>query len=127
MQPILVTANYWKLSNLLEQELQRQGWATSIATSKIEVLQRVAVSSISLLILDLDLFGEQSAGILRAIRQRNHHLPILMITSLRERSDRANCVLKGAEKTLLKPFYLREVSKQIATSFVIPGSCNAPR
>jgi DNA-binding response OmpR family regulator len=113
MYPILITADYWKLSDLLEQELQRQGWVTSIATSKIEVLQQVAISPVSLLILDLDCFGEQSAGILRAIRQRNNYLPILMITSLRERSDRLSCILKGTESTLIKPFYLREVSKQI--------------
>jgi DNA-binding response OmpR family regulator len=113
MHPILITADYWKLSDLLEQELQRQGWVTSIATSKIEVLQQVAISSISLLILDLDFFGEQSSGLLRAIRQRNNHLPILIITSLTERSDRLSCLLKGTESVLIKPFYLREVSNQI--------------
>jgi len=70
-----------------------------------------------LLILDLMLPGLDGLSICRQLRNRDHYLPILMLTAKSSELDRVLGLELGADDYLTKPFSIRELVARVKALF----------
>ena len=80
--------------------------------SERDMLSVISRDSVSLVVLDLKLKGEDGMRIARDLRARSR-LPIIVLTGRNEEADRVMCLELGADDYLTKPFSPRELLARI--------------
>jgi two-component system, chemotaxis family, chemotaxis protein CheY len=76
------------------------------AASGLEAIEQLAVASISLIVLDLnmpDMHGLDVLGFVRA-SQKFQHIPVIVLTTRNDDQSRAAAMQAGATRYVTKPF-----------------------
>lgn len=73
------------------------------------------VAQFEVMILDLGLPDKDGLTLLRLLRERSFHLPVLILTARDSIADRVAGLQAGADDYLLKPFDLRELAARLHT------------
>jgi len=94
------------IAELVDFNLTREGYGVSIISSGEEVLTRIAELQPDLILLDLMLPGVDGLEVCRRIRQdeKNHRVPIIMLTAKSEDTDVVAGLEVGADDYVTKPF-----------------------
>ncbi len=110
---ILIIEDELELANLLQEALQIQGYKTLTAYSGRDGLRRIQEWSPNLVILDLKLPDIDGFEVCQRIRERDHRLPILILTARRETANRVKGLNLGADDYLVKPFDIDELLARV--------------
>lgn len=111
---ILVVDDDKEIRKLVSDYLLQNAYRVSIAASGTEMRKIMESTKVDLIILDLMLPGEDGLSLCRDLRSRNTvHIPVLMLTALREETDRIIGLEMGADDYLIKPFAPRELLARI--------------
>jgi two-component system OmpR family response regulator len=105
----LVVDDDQEIRKLLGRYLGEQGFKVSLAGSKREFLERVATEPLDIVVLDVLLPDGSGLDLCRYLRQRAPHLPVILVTALKEEVDRIIGLEIGADDYLGKPFNPREL------------------
>jgi len=89
--------------------LAQRGFDVSHASSVDEALEALASGLPEIAVLDLRVPGGSGYQVLDAIRARDRHVPILILTALDAVDDRVRGLEKGADDYLVKPFAFSEL------------------
>ncbi len=111
-EKILVVDDELTLRETLQYNLQRQGYAVTLARTGPEALRLARETKPDLVVLDLMLPGMDGLEVCRILR-RESQMPILMLTARTEEIDRVLGLELGADDYLTKPFSLRELMARI--------------
>jgi two-component system response regulator ResD len=79
-------------------------------TSALQILEQRAVD---LVVLDIMLPGIDGFGVLKAIRDRQIWLPVVMLTAVGDEEDRIAGLEQGADDYLIKPFSPKELVARV--------------
>ena len=109
---ILVVDDDREIRDLLSRFLGKHGFRVTVARDGREMKQALADRKIDLVVLDLMLPGEGGLSLCRELRARSA-LPIIMLTAMREETDRVVGLEMGADDYLAKPFGPRELLARI--------------
>lgn len=109
---ILVVDDDQEIRSLLERYLVTQGFRVSTARDGRTMHERLAVSKIDLLVLDVMLPDGSGLDLCRSLRDGGT-LPIILLTALKEDVDRIIGLEIGADDYLGKPFNPRELVARI--------------
>ncbi|BCI70505.1 response regulator [Sphingomonas sp. S17] len=93
--------------------LRAAGHHIRIASTGHEALTLLNAEPFDLAVLDRLMPQGDGMGVLAAIRQRDRHLPVLMLTALGAIEDRVEGLEEGADDYLVKPFALPELTARI--------------
>ena len=96
-------------ARLLARGLRERSYAVDIAHDGASAIEKVAVYSYDLAILDILLPGLNGLGLCRALRDGGFTAPILMLTALDQPADRIAGLDSGADDYLAKPFDFGEL------------------
>jgi two-component system, OmpR family, alkaline phosphatase synthesis response regulator PhoP len=98
------------IAELIDHYLQREGWTTETVGDGRVALQRARAHAYDVVLLDVELPGEDGLSVLRELRRgrATRDLPILMITARGLESDRLGGLELGAE-----PFSPKELLARI--------------
>jgi two-component system OmpR family response regulator len=110
---ILVVDDDLEIRKLLGRYLDGQGLRVSLAADKKELEEKLATQQIDLIVLDVMLPGASGLDICRQLRDRKPHIPIILLTALKEEVDRIIGLELGADDYLGKPFNPRELLARI--------------
>jgi two-component system, OmpR family, response regulator len=110
---ILIVDDDAEIRSLLARYLTGQGFRTQTAASRRECETRLAQMAPDLVVLDVMLPDGSGLEICRDLRARKPHLPIIMLTALKEDVDRIIGLEIGADDYLGKPFNPRELVARI--------------
>lgn len=112
---ILVVDDEEKNRILLRDLLEVQGYEVTLAEDGEQALEKAFATSPDVVLLDIMMPGLNGYDVCRRLRQdsRTSHLPILMITALRERSDRLEGIQAGANDFLTKPIDAEEIRLRV--------------
>jgi two-component system OmpR family response regulator len=110
---ILVVDDDPEIRRLLGRYLDAQNFRVSLAADRRECEERLAGGRIDLLVLDVMLPDGSGLEICREIGQRRPHLPVILLTALKEDVDRIIGLEIGADDYLGKPFNPRELVARI--------------
>ena len=111
-QTILVVEDDARVSALLRNVLEEEGFAVREAASRAEVLNIIATVRIDLITLDIHLGADNGLEVARDIR-RYSRVPIVMVTGKDDVSDRVVGLELGADDYITKPFHIREVVARV--------------
>src|SRR5256886_8085570 len=120
MRLLLVEDNE-ELAQLLRQRLAAAGYETDLLTTAAEAQSAVATTRYAAMVLDLGLPDSDGLSILRAIRQREDPLPVLVLTARGGLQDRVSGLRSGADDYLVKPFAFEELLARPAALPRRPG------
>jgi two-component system, OmpR family, copper resistance phosphate regulon response regulator CusR len=110
---ILVAEHDAPLAHFLHQRLQEEHFSVQVVSNKSEA-QRLAVDQpYDVVLLDLDLPGEDGLDVLRGIRSKKPDLPVLILTGASVVEDRVRGLDAGADDYLAKPFAFAELAARI--------------
>ncbi len=108
MRVLLVEDNL-ALAQGIETALVREGHAVDHAASAAAAEHILAVETVDVMILDLGLPDEDGLQLLRRIRHRDEHFPVLILTARDSLEDKVRGLDLGGDDYLTKPFEQQEL------------------
>lgn len=110
---ILIVEDEESIREVIKQYLEREGFAVEEAISG-EVALLKFNSSISLVVLDLNLPNRDGIEVAKEIRKKSQ-VPIIMVTARTEESDELKGLSIGADDYIKKPFSPKVLMARIQT------------
>ncbi|MDX1617924.1 MAG: response regulator transcription factor [Balneolaceae bacterium] len=110
---ILIVEDDTEISELVQLNLQDQGYRTEISAEGDEAYQKIVTGRYDLIILDLMLPGTDGLEICKRMRADNDDTPLLMLTAKSEEFDKVLGLELGADDYLTKPFSIRELLARV--------------
>ena len=112
---ILIVDDEPEIAQLIQQTLEREGFACSVTTDGVQAMERYAQLQPDLVVLDWMLPGLDGLEVCTRIRQQAGAKDpyILMLTARGEEIDRVIGLSTGADDYLVKPFSPRELVARV--------------
>lgn len=110
---ILIVDDDPEIRTLLARYLTGQGFRVQVAANRRECESRIAQALPDLVVLDVMLPDGSGLEICRDLHAHHPHLPVIMLTALKEDVDRIIGLEIGADDYLGKPFNPRELVARI--------------
>ncbi|WP_373525182.1 response regulator [Nostoc sp.] len=103
--------------DLLERQLERQGYTVTTATNGPLALEMLQGMSYDLILLDIIMPGMNGFEVLQKIKRHENwrHIPVIVLSALDEIDSVIRCVEMGAEDYIPKPFKPVLLRAKIAT------------
>jgi FixJ family two-component response regulator len=92
------------------------GFRSKVFSSAEEFLASDTVSQMNCLVLDIAMPGMTGFDLLRELKVRGHHIPIVFITAQKDETVRERALEGGAVGFLLKPFSDTALLKALNTA-----------
>ena len=109
---ILVVEDEEALADSVRYNLEREGFAVSVAGDGLRALERFRSEAPSLVILDLMLPELSGLDVCRMIRSESA-VPIIMVTAKDSEADKVAGLELGADDYVTKPFSMRELVSRV--------------
>jgi DNA-binding response OmpR family regulator len=106
---ILLVEDDASLSRALQQALQKQGYSVNAVERGKAALHVVQTDAPDIVILDLGLPDMDGLAVLKAVREKQVDLPVLLLTARASLDDRISGLDGGADDYLPKPFEMTEL------------------
>jgi two-component system, OmpR family, copper resistance phosphate regulon response regulator CusR len=110
---ILLAEDEKKIADTLARGLSELDYEVQTAYDGNIALRFFEAQDFDLVITDINLPGINGYELARIIRQRNEHVPIIMLTALSATDDKIEGFDAGADDYLVKPFEFRELLVRI--------------
>ncbi len=114
--PVLVVDDEPQIQRLLRTSLTAQGYEVREAMTGRAALTALAVSPPDLVILDLGLPDIDGIELLRRIRARDPHLPVVVLSSRGDEHGKVEALNLGADDYVTKPFGMAELVARLRTA-----------
>jgi two-component system KDP operon response regulator KdpE len=123
---VLVVDDEPQIRKFLDISLRAQGYATLLAATGHEALERAATRSIDLVVLDLGLPDIEGHDVLRRLREWSA-VPVLVLSVRASESEKVRALDAGANDYVTKPFGVEELAARIRVLLRgRPGETAAP-
>ncbi len=109
---ILIVEDEESLADSVRYNLEREGYAVTVASDGRRALERFRAEQPSLVILDLMLPEVSGLDLCRAIRAESD-VPIIMVTAKDSEADKVTGLELGADDYVTKPFSVRELVSRV--------------
>ena len=110
---VLIVDDEKAIVDILEFNLQRDGYETLKAYDGPEGLRMAREENPDLLLLDIMLPGMDGFEVCRTLRAEHNDVPIVMITAREEETDKVFGLENGADDYVTKPFSMRELLARV--------------
>lgn len=110
---ILVVEDERELLANIAQGLRLLGYAVDTADNGDAAEELALVNQYDLIVLDINLPGQDGFTVLESIRRDNKTVNIIMLTARAEVSDRVKGFDLGANDYLIKPFHFEELEARV--------------
>ena len=98
---------------LLEYNLQKEGYETLGSTSTKNLQQLLEEEKIDLLLMDRNLPGEEGSEFIQKIRKDGDTTPVIYLSAKNKESEIEEGFLRGADDYITKPFNMKELLLRI--------------
>jgi DNA-binding response OmpR family regulator len=122
---ILVVEDERPIAEFVQRGLEAEGYSVSCAYDGEEGLAMARTGDYALVILDVLLPKMSGLDVIKAIREQDEALPVVMLTALAETDDVVTGLDLGASDYLTKPFAFAELLARIRAHLRQPGQANA--
>jgi two-component system response regulator RegX3 len=109
---VLVVEDEVSLADTIKYNLEREGYAVTVASNGMQALERFGAEGPKLVILDLMLPEMSGLDVCRAIRAESD-VPIIMVTAKDSEADKVAGLELGADDYVTKPFSVRELVSRV--------------
>jgi DNA-binding response OmpR family regulator len=110
---ILVVEDERKIAKFVQRGLKEYGFVVDVVSDGDEALEIILNHSFDAVVLDIMLPGRDGLSILRTLRERRNHVPVLILTARGETSEKVEGLNLGADDYLAKPFSIDELAARV--------------
>ncbi len=110
---VLIVEDEKKTASFIRKALQTEGFAADVCHNGEEALALATRTSFDGIVLDIMLPGRDGLSLLRLLRQRHNHTPVLLLSARGELTERVEGLNAGADDYLAKPFELVELVARV--------------
>jgi len=110
---ILIVEDEKKIADTLKFGLSEMGFTVEVAYDGKVGDHLFDSGGFNLVILDINLPGMNGYDLCKGIRQRDEHVPVLMLTSMSSLNDKVEGYDCGADDYMIKPFEFKELVLKI--------------
>ncbi|MFH1539379.1 MAG: sigma-54 dependent transcriptional regulator, partial [bacterium] len=110
---ILVIDDKQSIVEVLETALAREGFEVGSCNTGAEAMDAVREGAYDLVLCDVRLPDMDGTEILRAVKERQPHAAVIMITAYGSIENAIECMKLGADDYLTKPFNLEEMNEVV--------------
>ena len=100
-------------SNIVTSVLQTSGMVCDVAESGSAGITACKINKYDAVLLDIILPDYGGLCVLKAIKEVNEHIPVLILSGLSSIKDKARCLNAGADDFMEKPVYKEELIARI--------------
>jgi len=115
LRKVLVADDEHNIRHILDFSLHAEGFTVLSALNGEDAFNLAVEEDPDLIILDVMMPGQSGVETCRALKQdsRTGHLPIILLTALATREDRAEGLAAGANRYITKPFSPQKVVEAV--------------
>ena len=113
MSNLLLVEDAVRVAEFVKQGLEAEGHSVSVAANGPDGFALARQQFYDLLILDLMLPGYPGDELCRRLRATGNETPIMILTAVDDVSEKVDCLRKGADDYLVKPFDFDEFTARI--------------
>ena len=110
---ILIAEDERDLNRLIVKVLEKEGYGVDACFNGKEALYYLENTEYDAAVLDIMMPGMDGLEVLRAVRKKGLHLPIMFLTARDSIADRVTGLDTGADDYLIKPFDFDELLARI--------------
>lgn len=110
---ILVVEDEKKMAAFIAKALRAEGFAVDTLRDGDEALAAVVSTPFDGVVLDIMLIGRDGLSVLRQMRARGNHTPVLLLSARGQVNERVEGLNAGADDYLAKPFALDELIARV--------------
>jgi two-component system, OmpR family, copper resistance phosphate regulon response regulator CusR len=110
---ILLVEDEPKVAGFIKKGLEEEFHLVEIASDGIAGKEKAMSGNYEFIILDINVPKLNGIEVCKAIRNKNHNIPILMLTALGTTTDKVTGLDAGADDYLVKPFQFVELTARI--------------
>lgn len=110
---ILLAEDEPKLGQVIQDELNRQGYVTDVAYDGLVAEKLFKEHNYALILLDVNLPYKNGLALCKEFREAKKNIPIIMLTALGEIQDKMDAFNLGADDYIVKPFHFNELFARI--------------
>jgi two-component system, OmpR family, copper resistance phosphate regulon response regulator CusR len=110
---ILLVEDEPKVAGFIKKGLEEEFHSVEIAADGLIGKEKALSDDYEFVILDLNVPKLNGIEVCKAIRNKNHHIPILMLTAFGTLNDKVSGLNAGADDYLVKPFQFLELVARI--------------
>jgi DNA-binding response OmpR family regulator len=122
---ILVVEDERPIAEFIQRGLEAEGYSVACAYDGDQGLALARTNDFGLVLLDVLLPKLSGLEVLKAIREGDETLPVIMLTALAETDDVVTGLDLGASDYLTKPFAFAELLARVRAHLRQPGQANA--
>jgi two-component system chemotaxis response regulator CheY len=113
---ILAVDDSTSVLKMVESALRYKGYAVVAAADGVEALEALEREQFNLVVLDINMPRMDGLSLLKTIRERPEWagLPILMLTTEGQETDRDRALAMGATDYMVKPFKPTQLLERVA-------------
>src|SRR6478736_5027208 len=106
---ILLVEDEKKIADSLHKGLTENNFSVQLAYDGLQGKEMFEQNDFDLVILDINLPGMNGYDLCKKIRNRNTHIPIVMLTALNTTDNKIEGFDAGADDYIVKPFDFKEL------------------
>lgn len=110
---ILLIEDSPDIAEPIAAKLSREGHAVSIAEDGLSGEDFAVTGGFDVIVLDINLPGQDGFSLLPSIRRKNIATPVLVITARNQIADKVSLLDLGADDYIVKPFHLSELAARV--------------
>ncbi len=110
---ILIAEDEHDLNHLIVRVLEKEGYGVDSCFDGEDALFYLENTEYDAAILDIMMPKKDGLTVLKTLRQKNRHLPVILLTARDSIADRVNGLDSGADDYLIKPFDFDELLARI--------------
>lgn len=110
---VLVVEDEKKTASFIRKALQAEGFAVDVCHRGDDALAAASTTPFDGIVLDIMLPGRDGLSVLRQLRERQNHIPILLLSARGEVNERVEGLNAGADDYLPKPFAIAELVARV--------------
>ena len=110
---ILVVEDDRKTAEFIRGALKAEGFAVDVLHDGDKALACISDAPFDTVVLDIMLAGRDGLSVVRQLRVRGNHTPVLLLSARGEVNERVEGLNAGADDYLAKPFALEELIARV--------------
>ncbi len=110
---ILVAEDVGKVAEHIRQGLEVEGYSVDVARDGDEAMWLAEINPYDALVLDVMMPGKDGFSVVRQLRRKQIHAPVIFLTARGEVEDRIRGLDAGGDDYLIKPFSMAELHARL--------------
>jgi len=110
---VLIVDDDRRTAGFISKALKQEGCATEVLHDGDEALDAILAVPFDAVVLDIMLAGRDGLSVVRQLRAKGNHTPVLLLSARGEVNERVEGLNAGADDYLPKPFALAELLARV--------------